>query len=429
MTSPRGRVWVVGVVWTPIVTGAVLVRAGVDAPAWSGWLPSTVVYWADIAVLASMGAAVLCGWMVLPLRSRRTGDWVRVSARTRPELVASAIVLSSTTTAAGVTVALLSMIGWSVWTGAGLVAVPSLVLWWIGTVAVISTFASFGGLLAWWIPRLVILVVAPALAYVALILPLYSLELPPWSFLYAAVSESWTEVMPALAGIICRVGLWLGLALMAAALLGGRRSTAWLVAMLASLSLTVGLFLAPAYTAIPHAATVVCTKGQPTVCTRAPWEAGLDKSAAIIGEGFAALPAPLIPALVSTDPDAAPAGAKPDLVFQASGGVSAPTNLPDRASTLAALGEAVFTSQCRQVGQAQRTLLTWWRLTSRLPLDKAVRPGDFVPKTQLTPADYQRSLQQANTLNQLPREARNQWFIRHATALRDCSLTVTDLPS
>ena len=429
VTSPRGRVWIVGLVWTLVVTGAVLVRAGVDAPAWSGWLPSTVVYWSDIAVLSSVGAATFCGWMVLPLRSRRTGEWVRVSARTRRELVASAIVISSATTAAGASAALLMMVGWSIWTGAdSTVLLPRLVLWWVGTVAAITAFASLGGLLAWWMRNLVVLVVAPALTYLALLLPLYTLEPPPWSFLYATVAESWTEIVPTLAGVIARAGVWLGLAATTAALLSGRRSAAWLAAMLASLSLTVGLFVAPARTTIPEAAGVVCANGQPTVCTRAPWQAGLDKTAAIIGEGYAALPAPLIPKVIGSDPDAAPLGTKPNLIFQASGGVSAPTNLPNRASTLAALGDAVFTNHCQQVGQAQLTLLMWWRLASHLPLNKAVRPGDFVPETQLTPQDYQRGLRQAETLDGLPRQARDQWFTSHAAGIRGCSLTVADLP-
>lgn len=429
MTSPHGRVWVVGLVWSVVVAGAVLVRAGVDASAWSGWLPSTVVYWSDVAVLSSIGAAAFCGWMVLPLRSRRTGEWVRVSARTRRELVTSAIITSSSTTALGVTAALLMMVGWSLRTGAGPVLQPTMVLWWVGTVATIATFASLGGLLAWWMRHLVVLVVAPALTYLALLLPLYTLELPPWSFLYASVADSWTELIPTVTGAAARAGLWLGLAFTAAALLGGRRSAAWVAAILSSLSLTVGLFVAPARTTIPGAATVVCSNGQPIVCTRGPWQAGLDKTAAIIGEGFAALPGELIPAVVSSDPDAAPPGTRPDLVFQASGGVSAPTNLPDRDSTLAALGDVVLTSGCRQAGQAQLTLLIWWRLTSRLPLDEAVRPGDFVPETQLTPEDYQVGLRQAEALDRLPRGARDQWFTSHAAEIRSCSLTVADLPS
>jgi len=65
---------------------------------------------------------------------------------------------------------------------------------------------------------------------------------------------------------------------------------------------------------------------------------------------------------VGSDPSAGTVGRGPEVIFQVSGGHASPTNLPDRSSTLAALGDTIFNS-CPQPGPAQLTLLVWWRQT------------------------------------------------------------------
>lgn len=429
MTSPRGRAWRVATVWLVVAFGAILFRSGSDAPAWAGWIPATVAYWADTSVLASMGGAVLSAWLVLPLRTRRGGEWVQIGARTRGELVRSAILVPGLATTAGATLALLAMVGYSVAMGGDpRVAWPQAVLWWAGTVVAINAFSVIGGLLAWWMKSPVVLVVAPALVYLLVLLPLYTLTPPPWSALYAVVAESWTEMTPTVLSTTARAGLWLGLAVAGGALLAGQRKAAWVALMVSSLSLTVGLFDAPGRSQIPEAPQVVCIEGRPAVCTRETWAAGLSQSSAIISQGYALLPDDLVPAVIGSDSGAGPRGITPAEVFQVEGGVSAPTNLPDRSSTLAALGDHVLIGNCSEVGDAQQILLIWWRQALNLPLDESVRAGDFVPQKQLTPADFEPFLARAETFGELPAGVRSRWFTTHASQIRDCSLSVADLP-
>ena len=66
--------WLIVLIWGLLAGGAVVGRAWLDRPAWSGWLPLTVSYWSDLATLMSVGAAGLCSWLVLSLVTKRQGS-------------------------------------------------------------------------------------------------------------------------------------------------------------------------------------------------------------------------------------------------------------------------------------------------------------------------------------------------------------------
>lgn len=429
VTSPRGRIHRVATVCCLIAIGAILVRAVVDRTQWVGWMPSTVAYWSDITVLASTVSAALAAWLIVPLRASGSREWVQIGARTRRELVRSAITTAWLTTGIAATAGLIAMAAWSVSMGAELgVAWPQTLLWWAGTVAATAAFALIGALLAWWIRGVSAIVVAPAVAYLGTLLSLYTMTPPPWDGLYAAVGESWVEMTATVVGSAARLGLWLGVATAIGAVLGDRRRLAWVALMVTSLSLTVGLLNGEARAPIPSAATVVCQKGRPTVCTREPWAAGLARSTQIIGEGYALLPDTLVPAEVGSDAGASSTGARPAVIFLVSGGTVVPTNLPQREATLADLGQQILLSRCTSSVEGAMTLYVWWRLTLGISLDKAVRPGDAVPALTLTPAQLASATRQAEVIQAWPAATRQAWFEEHATAIRECRLNPADLP-
>ena len=267
----------------------------------------------------------------------------------------------------------------------------------------------------------------PIIVYVAWGAPQYTIKPPPWNALYAGIGEAWTDEIPLPAAMQARAVMWLLVAVTIVALTARRRFVAWAAAMLALTSLVVGLFNIPDRSPVAGASTVVCAGSRPVVCTRSVWEAGLSEATAVVEAGYAILPDSLVPGVVGSDPGAGVTGSGPDVIVEVSGNNHSPTNVVDRSSTLAALGDTIFIS-CAQAGSAQLTLLVWWRQTLALPLNRPVRPGDFVPATQLALAEYQRYLAAADRITRLSRSDRDRWFGAHAAQIRECTLTSADLP-
>lgn len=430
VTSPRGRVWPVAVVVALVVIGATVAKAVVDAPGWVGWMPSTVTYGAEVAVLlAGTLTSAFSAWMVVPLRTSRTGEWAVVSSRTRAGLVRSAVLVPALTASVAVTLSLGAMVVWSSAAGATPTpAWPQTVLFWIGTLGAAVAFSTVGGLVGWWLRGPVAVVIAPALVYVLIILPQFTLAPPYWSTLYAVVGESWTENTPTVIGVAARAALWLALASLAVGALAAKRQVLAVALVATSVSVTIGLLDAPARAVIPQASSVVCQEGRPTVCTRGTWVSGLPRSAEIITEGYALLPEALVPQVISSDNGTGSGDTAPEVVFQVVGGFTAPTNVPDRDATLAALGEQVFLSSCQERSEPQLALVVWWRSSFSLSLTEDARAGDLVPAESLDGDGYERVLAGSHRVSQLSTADRAVWFTEHADKIASCALTATDLP-
>lgn len=431
LRSPLGRVWRVVAFWTVLGAAGSVVKIAADADAAIGWLPQTVSYWSSVTIPSAMVGAGLGAWLVVPLRRREFRDRRAASARTWPEVLSHAVLLPCLSMVVGGTTSLLVAVGWSTAIGAAYpVALAQSVLWWLGSIAASCVLSLLGCALGWIIPGVAGVAVAPAVAYVALVGPMMTMGQPPWAGLYAVVGMPWLERVPTLASAVLRAAFWLLLLTAGVLLVSRHRRLAWAAALAACLTASVAMAAGPRSSPVAEAAATVCQGDQPHVCTRGMYAVGLPRFATILSEGYALLPEQLRSPTVVTD-EGLRAQVGPDaLVFGPSAGNSSPTNLPDRASTLADLGRWVMFQGCGPHSDptASLVLVVWWRSALQIPLDEPVRPGDLVPSRVLVPDEYALVLDRANTLSELPDQTRVQWFRDHATDISTCTLDPSALP-
>src|SRR5699024_612482 len=197
----------------------------------------------------------------------------------------------------------------------------------------------------------------------------------------------------------------------------------------ASLVIAIGLQEGARFEKIPGADAVVCTNEAPIVCTRAPFEAGLEDFGALMVEAYELLPSDLQPDAVVTDSGIAERLTGTVRVFQPTGGDAAPTNLIDHDSTLAALGTELFVTPCAETNlRVSAALDLWWRLEWDIPIGDGVRPGDFVAAHVLPPAQYEEALSRAQALERLDPADLRGWLSENSRALVECRVEGTDFP-
>ncbi len=425
------------VVSSLVAVAMVLTSAWSSRAIWFAWFASTVTSWSDLLTYPALLFAGISAWMLVPLRTRMGREQTRLAARSPWELVRAGVVGPCLAAILAMSVSLTIMIAASIVGGAVTTThvVLTMALWWIGTLGAMCAFVTVGALVGWLIGHDVAVVVAPAVVYLLILVPVYTVNPPPWDVLYAVVAETWSEQTATLLGAAARSVLWSALASAGLLLLAKRLRAAWIAALVASLGVTMGMLDGGRRVPIDGAADVVCQQGRPTVCTRGAFQPGLPRAAAILSEGLRPLPDSLAPQVIGSDPEAHPPGVALDLEFSVSGQTVMPTNLPNRQESLAGLGRAVLDT-CRngaslEQTSAQLAVESWWRSTLGLANDRPVGDLDDPPylRYEYDPnvdADAVRA--KATGLSLITPAQREQWLDAHAAEIRACRLDLSDLP-
>ncbi|MCT2007675.1 hypothetical protein M3C74_08270 [Micrococcus lylae] len=467
MSGPRGRALVPSLATALAVTALVCWTFWNDRHASGGWLTSTLVITADLAVtVGGCAGAALLAWLVSPLHAPRHRDAPLLSARTplarlrfavsRSAVWSAAVLLLSLSSAVGISAATVGL--WA--DGMDLLAVAArLVSAWAWLTALCLVGAAVGR----WVPARLAPAVAGVLAYATFVAATRPSG-TSWAHAARLLSldgqSAWHDVAPSpLAS-----GLRLLLAVLVAAALVGIA-----VGSLPTTALASGAALALVITAAPAAAPVtperlergetgplytatsqarVCARDASaegevlTVCGGLPESGALATHARQVRESAAALPAALRPEHVTTSPEEAAEGRSLLVPLPQDGG---PTG---GAGTAAAvdreLARAVFERPClpteeELAGGSPEVLerLASERVTARTVLYYAHgvlrghRPAEFrdsfaPPVDQLEGGAEVAA--RAEAFAALSEGERDAWWREHLPAVQGCTLTLDELP-
>ena len=467
MNGPRGRAFVPSLATALAVTALVCWTFWNDRYASGGWLTSTLVITADLAVtVGGCAGAALLAWLVSPLHAPRHRDAQLLSARTALARWRFAVSRSAVWSAGVLLLALASAVGISAATvglwadGLDLAAVAArLVSAWAWLTALCLVGAAVGR----WVPARLSPAVAGVLAYAAFVAATQPGG-PSWAQAARLLSldgqYAWHDVAPSpLAS-----GLRLLLAVFVAAALVGIA-----VGSLPTAALASGAALALVLTAAPAAAPVtperlergetgplysatpqarVCVQDASadgavlTACGGLPESGALAAHARQVRESAAALPSALRPGHVTTSPEDAADGRSLLVPLPQDGG---PTGGAGSAAAVdRELARAVFELPClpteEQLAEGSPEALERLapeRVTAREVLYYAHgvlrghRPAEFRDSFE-APVDQQEGgtevAARAEKFAALSEGERDTWWREHMPAVQGCTLTTDELP-
>lgn len=468
MHGPRGRAVRPAALAAVGVTALVSWTFWADRHASGGWLTSTLVFTADLAVFVAgcVGAALLA-WLASPLHAPRHRDGQALSAR--PALARWGFVLSwaSVWSAAVLVICLAAAVAISAATvglWADALDLPAVTARLVSAWAWIAALSLIGAPVGRWLPAGLSPAVAGVLAYAACVAGTQPSD-AGWSAAARLLSLdgqfAWFDVAPSVLSSGLRVLLAL---FVAAALLGMALSRVTTTALASGAALALVLAVAPQashpsperlargetgplYTATPQAR--VCVQdaypdGTPlSVCGRLHESGALAVHARQVRESAAVLPRALRPEQVVTSPAEAADGQALLVSLVSDGAV---TGLSGTAAAVdRELARAVFERPCLptedQLAEGvpeTLAVLAPERVEAREVLFYAhgvlrgQAPGEFRDGFE-APLDQREGgaeiAHRAEAFAALPADARDTWWREHLQAVRACTLTVDDLPA